>query len=88
MSFFDHKIYRIPNPILCLQYPIITIEQARENLKVTKDNNDADVTGMSDLLEAQLVCQAALNRVKEAKSNFRSPGLNIFRQSISMSNFV
>lgn len=48
-----------------------SLEQARENLKVTKDNYDAGITGMSDLLEAQSVYQAALNSITEAKCNYQ-----------------
>lgn len=48
-----------------------SVAQARENLKVTKDNYDAGVTGMSDLLEAQSVYQSALDSLTEAKCNYR-----------------
>ncbi len=48
-----------------------SLAQARENLKVTRDNYDAGVTGMSDLLEAQSVYQGALDRLTEAKCNYQ-----------------
>jgi outer membrane protein TolC len=48
-----------------------SLEQALENLKVTKDNYDAGVNNMSDLLEAQSVYQGALNNLTEAKCNYQ-----------------
>jgi len=48
-----------------------SVEQARENLKVTKDNYKAGVTGMSELLEAQSVYQSALDNLTEAKCNYQ-----------------
>lgn len=48
-----------------------SLEQAQENLKVTKDNYDAGITGMSDLLEAQSMCQSAFNSLTEAKCNYQ-----------------
>lgn len=48
-----------------------SLEQAQENLKVTKDNYDAGVTGMSDLLEAQSLYQGAVNSLTEAKCNYK-----------------
>ena len=48
-----------------------SVAQAQENLKVTKDNYDAGITGMSDLLEAQSVYQAALDSLTEAKCNYQ-----------------
>jgi outer membrane protein TolC len=48
-----------------------SVEQAKENLKVTKDNYDAGINGMSDLLEAQSVYQGALNSLTEAKCNYQ-----------------
>ncbi len=48
-----------------------SVEQARENLKVTRDNYDAGINGMSDLLEAQSVYQGALNSLTEAKCNYQ-----------------
>jgi len=47
-----------------------SVEQARENLDVTKDNYDAGITNMSELLEAQSVYQDAINRLSEAKCNY------------------
>jgi outer membrane protein TolC len=48
-----------------------SLVQAQENLKVTKDNYDAGVTGMSDLLEAQSLYQDAVNSLTEAKCNYQ-----------------
>ncbi|MBK9389281.1 MAG: TolC family protein [Bacteroidetes bacterium] len=48
-----------------------SLEQAQENMKVTKDNYDAGVTGMSDLLEAQSLYQEAVNSLTEAKCNYQ-----------------
>jgi outer membrane protein TolC len=48
-----------------------SVEEARENLKVTKDNYDAGVNSMSDLLEAQSVYQGTLNNLTEAKCNYQ-----------------
>jgi len=48
-----------------------SLSQSQENLKVTKDNYDAGVTGMSDLLEAQSVYQGALDSLTEAKCNYQ-----------------
>ena len=45
----------------------LSVEQAKENLKVTDDNYRAGVLGMSDLLEAQSAYQAALNSYTEAQ---------------------
>jgi multidrug efflux pump subunit AcrB/outer membrane protein TolC len=48
-----------------------SVEQARENLKVTSDNYKAGITGMSDLLEAQSAYQSVLNDLIEAKCNYQ-----------------
>jgi multidrug efflux pump subunit AcrB/outer membrane protein TolC len=48
-----------------------SVEQARENLKVTEDNYKAGVTGMSDLLDAQSAYQSVLNSLAEAKCNYQ-----------------
>ena len=48
-----------------------SVEQAQENLKVTKDNYDSGVAGMSDLLEAQSIYQSALDNLTETKCNFQ-----------------
>lgn len=48
-----------------------SLAQAKENLKVTTDNWDAGITGMSDLLEAQSVYQGALDSLTEAKCNYQ-----------------
>lgn len=48
-----------------------SLDQAGENLRVTRDNYDAGITGMSDLLEAQSVYQGALDSLTEAKCNYQ-----------------
>jgi outer membrane protein TolC len=48
-----------------------SVEQAKENLKVTNDNYVAGVTGMSDLLEAQSAYESVLNSLTEAKCNYQ-----------------
>jgi outer membrane protein TolC len=48
-----------------------SVEQAKENLKVTEDNYKAGITGMSDLLEAQSAYQGVQNSLTEAKCNYR-----------------
>lgn len=48
-----------------------SVEQAQENLKITKDNYDAGVVSMSDLLEAQSIYQSARDRLTEAKCNYQ-----------------
>ncbi|HOT15489.1 MAG TPA: efflux RND transporter permease subunit [Bacteroidales bacterium] len=48
-----------------------SVEQAKENLKVTSDNYKAGVSGMSDLLEAQSAYLNAQNSLTEAKCNYQ-----------------
>jgi outer membrane protein TolC len=48
-----------------------SLEQAKENMKVTRDNYDAGITKMSDLLEAQSVYQGAKDSLIEAKCNYQ-----------------
>ena len=48
-----------------------SVEQARENLKVTTDNYKAGVFTMSDLLEAQSDYQKALDSLTEARCNYQ-----------------
>ncbi len=48
-----------------------SVEQARENLRVTNDNYQAGITGMSDLLEAQSLYQGAMDGLTEAKCNYQ-----------------
>ena len=48
-----------------------SLENAKENLKITNDNYKAGVSTMSDLLEAQSVYQAALDSLNEAKCNYQ-----------------
>jgi outer membrane protein TolC len=48
-----------------------SVEQARENLKVTNDNYKAGISSMSDLLEAQSVYQDALDSLTEARCNYQ-----------------
>jgi len=48
-----------------------SVEQARENLKVTDDNYKAGVSNTSDLLEAQAAFQSAEDDLIEAQCNFQ-----------------
>ncbi|MCK9423469.1 MAG: efflux RND transporter permease subunit [Bacteroidales bacterium] len=48
-----------------------SVEQARENLKVTSDNWKAGISSMSDLLEAQSIYQNALDNLTEARCNYQ-----------------
>lgn len=48
-----------------------SLKLARENLKITRDNYDAGVSGMSDLLEAQSAYEDALNSLTESKCNYQ-----------------
>jgi len=48
-----------------------SVEQARENMKVTNDNYTAGISSMSDLLEAQSVYQNALDNLIEARCNYQ-----------------
>jgi len=48
-----------------------SIEQAKENLKVTDDNYHAGVTTMSELLEAQTLYQKTRDEMTEAQCNFQ-----------------
>lgn len=48
-----------------------SVDQAKENLKVTNSNYKAGVSGMSDLLEAQAAFQEAVNNLTEAQCNYQ-----------------
>lgn len=48
-----------------------SLKLAQENLKITKDNYDAGISGMSDLLEAQSAYEDALNSLTESKCNYQ-----------------
>jgi len=48
-----------------------SVEQARENLKVTDDNYKAGVSNTSDLLEAQAAFQSAEDDLIESQCNFQ-----------------
>ena len=48
-----------------------SLENAKENLKITNDNYKAGVSNMSDLLEAQSVYQDALDSLNEARCNYQ-----------------
>ncbi len=48
-----------------------SVEQARENLKVTDDNYRSGVVGLSDLLEAQALFQAANDNLTEARCGYQ-----------------
>jgi multidrug efflux pump subunit AcrB/outer membrane protein TolC len=48
-----------------------SLEQSKENLKVTTDNYNAGISSMSDLLEAQSTWQSSLDNLTEAKCNYQ-----------------
>jgi outer membrane protein TolC len=48
-----------------------SLKLAQENLKITRDNYDAGISGMSDLLEAQSAHEEALNSLTESKCNYQ-----------------
>jgi len=48
-----------------------SVEEARENLKVTNDNYKSGVSSMSDLLEAQSTFQSAEDNLIEAQCNYQ-----------------
>ena len=47
------------------------ISQAKENLKITTDNYQAGMIGISDLLEAQALYQSACDNLTGAKCNYK-----------------
>lgn len=50
----------------------VSIEQAIENLRISQDNYQAGIIGISDLLEAQAVAQQAKDNLTDAQCQFRS----------------
>lgn len=58
-----------------------SIEQSEENLRLNRDCYRAGTVKMSDLLQAQLLCQQALDRRAEAYANYQNCLLD-YRQSI------
>jgi len=48
-----------------------SVEQARENMKVTEDNYRAGAVGISDLLEAQAIFQGAKDNLTDAQCNYQ-----------------
>lgn len=48
----------------------IAVDQAGENLKITRHNYEAGINGVSDLLEAQAALQSAEDRLAEARNNY------------------
>jgi outer membrane protein TolC len=48
-----------------------SVEQARENLKVTDDNYRAGVIGISDLLEAQALFQSSNDNLTDALCGYQ-----------------
>lgn len=58
-----------------------SIEQAEENLRLNRDYYKAGVSKMSDLLEAQLLYQQALDRHIDALADYQNK-LLVYRQSV------
>jgi outer membrane protein TolC len=50
----------------------ISVEQARENLKISRDNYNAGTIGISDLLEAQAVYQQAMDDLADARCQYQN----------------
>ncbi len=48
-----------------------SVEQAKENLKITNDNYSAGTIGVSDLLEAQALFQEASDNLIDAQCNYK-----------------
>jgi multidrug efflux pump subunit AcrB/outer membrane protein TolC len=48
-----------------------SVEQARENLKITNDNYSAGTIGISDLLEAQAIYQEAMDNLIDAQCTYQ-----------------
>jgi outer membrane protein TolC len=48
-----------------------SVEQAKENLKVTEDNYRSGVVGISDLLEAQTLFQSSNDNLTDALCNYQ-----------------
>ncbi|MDD4033026.1 MAG: TolC family protein, partial [Bacteroidales bacterium] len=47
------------------------VTQAEENLKINKDNYEAGIVNISDMLEAQTLLQQAREQLSEARMNYR-----------------
>ena len=58
-----------------------SIEQAEENLRLNRDCYRAGTSKMSDLLEAQLLCQQAMDQRTDAYANYQNKLLE-YRQAI------
>jgi len=64
-----------------IQLAMKSLEQARENLKVTDDNYRSGNIGISDLLEAQALFQSSNDNLTNARCNYRI-GLSKYMQAI------
>ncbi len=62
----------------------ISLEQAREHLKIVTDNFKAGVVNTSDMLEAQAIFQEQKNKLLEAKSNYK---MKVLMYKKSVANF-
>ena len=69
----------------CLQLSIArrSIEQAEENLRLNRNQYQAGISKMSDLLEAQLLYQQALDRRTDAYADYQNSLLE-YRQTVGM----
>ena len=69
----------------CLQLSIArrSIEQAEENLRLNRNQYQAGISKMSDLLEAQLLYQQALDRRTDAYADYQNRLLE-YRQTVGM----
>ena len=48
-----------------------SVEQARENLKITGDHNHSGLVGLSDLLEAKAMLQQATDNLTDARCTYQ-----------------
>ena len=62
------------------------IKQAEENLRLNRDYYKAGISKMSDLLEAQMLYQQALDKHTDATADYRNKLIE-YRQSVGITNY-
>ena len=62
------------------------IKQAEENLRLSRDYYKAGISKMSDLLEAQMLYQQALDKHTDATADYRNKLIE-YRQSVGITNY-
>ena len=73
----------VEEAILQLTISQRSIEQAEENLRINRNHYKAGVSRMSDLLEAQMLYQQAMDKHTDATANYRNKLLE-YRQATGM----